>query len=112
MSDDRIPTDLWVGAQVRNCATRNIPVYISRRGAPAAGTVMVKIVLRDKTCRLLNQSRDLDGNLGWMDVFDGAMVDEKKADEYIHRTTARDPDLWVIEVEEAEGKNPFEGKIL
>lgn len=112
MNDDRIPTDLWVAAHVRQCAARNIPIYIARKGAPAAGTVMVKIILRDKTCKLLNQSRDEEGNMAWMDVFDGATVDEKKAGEYIHRTTARDPDLWVIEVEDAEGKNPFEGKIL
>ena len=82
------------------------------RGAAASGTVMVRIVMRGKGCKLLNQSRDSSGNMGWMDVFEGAAVDETRADQYIQRAIARDPDVWVIEVEDESGQNPFEGKIF
>lgn len=112
MDDARIPTHVWVDAHLRQCTARGVPVYVTHKGALAAGTVMVKIVMRGKGAKLLNQSRDMDGNMGWMDVFDGEPVDEKKADEYIQRTLKRDPDVWVIEVEDAEGKNPFEGKVF
>jgi hypothetical protein len=110
--DDRLPTELLVTAQLRKCAMAGLPAYVVRRGAPAAGTVMVKIVMRGKGCRLFNQSRDSDGNMGWMDIYAGETVDESRADQYIQRTAARDPDVWVIEVEDASGKNPFEGKIF
>lgn len=110
--DDRLPTALWVDAHVRRCITQAIPVYVVHKGAPASGTVMVKIVLRDKTCFLLNQARDENSQMGWMQIFDDAPVDEPKADAYIRRSLERDPDIWVIEVEDAEGKNPFEGKIF
>jgi len=112
MSDDRIPTELWVAAHMRQCVAKSIPVYVVHKGALASGTVIVKIVMHGKGCKLLNQSRDLDGNQGWLDVFDGEIVDEKRADEYIQRSLKRDPDVWVIEVENAEGKNPFEGKVF
>lgn len=112
MIDDRIPTDVWVGAHIRSCAAKGIPVYITRKGALSSGTVMVKIVLRGHGCKLLNQSRDMDGKTGWMDIYDGEIVDEKKADDYIARTTARDPDIWIVEVEDEHGVNPFEGKIF
>jgi hypothetical protein len=110
--DDRIPTDLWVTAHQRQCAVKGIPFYVLHKGAPAAGTVMVKIVAVGKGCTLLSQMRDLDGELGWMDAFDGETVDEARADQYIQRNISRDPDIWVIEVEDKEGKNPFDGKIF
>jgi hypothetical protein len=108
----RIPTELWVTAHLRQCNAKGLPAYVVHKGALAAGTVMVKIVMRGKGCKLLNQSRDMEGNTGWMDIFEGAAVDETRADEYIQRALARDPDVWVIEVEDASGQNPFEGKIF
>lgn len=112
MDDNRIPTDVWVSAHIRSCASRGVPVYVTHKGALASGTVMVKIVIRGQGCKLLNQSRDLDGNLGWMHVFEDEIVDEKRADDYIRRNITRDPDVWVIEVEDESGQNPFEGKVF
>lgn len=106
-----LPTALMVDAVLRKCNAAAIPVYVARRGTDG-GTVLVKIVMRGQGCVLLNQARDMDGNAGWMAVFDDHPVDEKKADAYIQRSLARDPDVWVIEVEDASGQNPFEGKIF
>jgi hypothetical protein len=114
--DDRLPTDLWVAAHLRQCTAKALPAYVIHKGAPASGTVMVKIVIRgpgkESRCKLLNQARDSDGNMGWMDLNNGNIVDETHADQYIQRAISRDPDVWVIEVEDASGKNPFEGKIF
>jgi hypothetical protein len=114
--DERIPTEIWVTGTLRRCQAQGISVYIARKGAPAAGTVLVKIAMkagaRDALCRVFSQSRDGEGRLGWLDPFDGAAVEEAKADDYIRRSVKRDPDVWVVEVEDPSGKNPFEGKIL
>lgn len=112
MTQERLPTELWVTAHLRQCTAKGIHHYVVHKGAEAAGTVMVKIIIAGSGCKLLNQSRDEDGNMGWMDVFDGALVEEKKADDYIQRNIKRDPDIWVIEVEDKSGANPFEGKIF
>ena len=110
--EDRLPTELWVAAHLRQCAAKGLPVYVVHKGAPAGGTVMVRIVLRGKGSKVLNQTRDMDGNMGWMDVYEGEIVDETRADQYIQRAIARDPDVWVIEVEDMSGQNPFEGKVF
>lgn len=110
--DDTLPTELWVSAHVRKCTSQGIPVYISKRGEGGRGTLIVKIIQKDFKCSVLTQTRDLDGNMGWMDAFDGEKVDENTADQYIGRATSRDPDLWVVEVEDATGQNPFEGKVF
>jgi hypothetical protein len=110
--DNRLPTEVTVSACLRQCSARAIPAYVLHKGAAASGTIMVKIVLPRKQCKFLNQSRDIDGNLGWMHVFDEEIVDEKRADDYISRSIQRDPDVWVVEVEDASGESPFEGKIF
>jgi hypothetical protein len=110
--EERLPTELWVTAHIRQCVAKGVPVYVVHKGAPASGTVMVRIVMRGKGSKLLNQARDMEGKTGWMDIFEGEAVDESRIDSYIERAIARDPDVWVIEVEDAGGKNPFEGKIF
>src|SRR5262249_13326059 len=99
-------------AHLRQLNSKGTPVYVVHKGAPAAGTVMVKVVIRATGCRVFNQTRDIDGNIAWMDIYEGLIVDETRADQYIQRAIERDPDVWVIEVEDMNGKNPFEGKTI
>ena len=111
--DDRIPTALWVDAHLRKCAAEAIPAYVINKGAYASGTVLVKLNNLEGSCVLLVQQRDLEGNLGWM--YAGGQEErlaEKEADAYIRRSIDRDPDVWVIEIEDREMNNPFEGRII
>jgi hypothetical protein len=38
------------------------------------------------------------------------IVTEAVADQHIRQTRQYDPDIWVIEVEDPNGQNPFEEK--
>ncbi len=108
MSNERLPTELWVSAQLRRLMDAGIGAYLLRRGDSERGTVIVRLIAKDGT-RILTQVRDLDGNLTWMGVKDGAVLETPEADAYIDRAIARDSDLWVIEVETKPGENPFAG---
>lgn len=110
--DDRLPTDLWVRAHIRQCITAGIPVTVAHKGDPHGGTVLLKLNRLEAGCRLLSQVRDLEGRLGWMAAGGGDALSEADADQYIARAIDRDPDLWVIEVEDRHGRNPFGGKEL
>ncbi len=106
MTDD-LPTGLWVEAHLRKLDLAGIHYYIVNRGVHSRGTVLLKLIWPGQGCRLLMQERNLDGVLGWTNAFSAENVEEKQADDYIRRSVARDPDVWVIEVEDKELKNPF-----
>ncbi len=108
-SEPRLPAALWIEAHLRRLDGEGVPYYIVQKGAYAAGTVLLKIDGRENGCRLLIQQRDPDGVLGWTAALKEEILPEAKADDYIRRAAARDPDLWVIEVEDRKHRNPFDG---
>ena len=110
MDDDRLTSDVWVMARVRHCNGQGIPAIVVRKGNLKSGTLMLKINRFEDGCRVLSQMRDLDGVMGWMAAFQDTTVPEPDADAYIARAIDRDPDLWVVEIEDRTGRNPFEGK--
>lgn len=112
MSDERLPTKLWVDAHLKVLTMEGTPYYIHNTGAYGSGTVLIKINSYGHGCKVLQQQRNLDGEMGWMTLFDGEVVEESEADGYIARAIDRDPDLWVIEIEDKELRNPFEGKVF
>jgi hypothetical protein len=112
LSEERLPTDLWVQAHLRRLSAEATPVALVRRGEAERGTVLLKLNLLDSGCRILTQARDLEGRLGWLAALAGKLVPEAEADAYIARAVERDPDLWVIEIEDRNGRNPFDGKLI
>ena len=112
MSEERLPTELWVQIHLRRCSADATPVALLRRGEPERGTVLLKLNQIEAGCRILSQARDLEGRLGWLAALGGKLVPEAEADAYIARAIDRDPDLWVIEIEDRTGRNPFDGKVI
>jgi hypothetical protein len=112
LSEERLPTELWVQAHLRRCSVDAVPAALLRRGEPERGTVLLKLNQIEAGCRILTQARDLDGRLGWLAALGGKLVPDVEADAYIARAVERDPDLWVIEIEDRNGRNPFDGKLI
>lgn len=108
MTDARIPTHLWIGAVIRRCSVAGVPAVVVRSGERMGGTVMVKIYQAGIGSRLMAQTRDLDGRIGWYRAHKDETLPEPEANALIQRAIGRDPDLWVVEVESRDGRNPFE----
>jgi hypothetical protein len=112
MTEDRIATELWLQAHLRRLGAEAIAAYVLRRGDPRGGLVVLKLVGRDGACRVLTQSRDMEGRRVWLGAQKGAPMAETDADAYISRAVARDPDLWVVEVEDRDGRHPFDDPVV
>ena len=111
-TDGRLSTELWVHAHLRRCNAEGLFAAVLRKGDQWGGAVIVKLNLLDGTFKVLTQTRDMDGSVAWLAAQQGALLAEADATSYIERQVKRDPDLWVVEVEDKQGRNPFEGKVL
>ncbi len=111
MQDARLPTALWVEGHLHALTLAAVSYYITHKGNPSSGMVMIKLNGLEGQVKLLTQQRDImTYEMGWTKALDEETVEEPKADEYIQRAISRDPDLWVIEIEDRAMTNPFEGK--
>ena len=110
--DDRLPAELWIKAHIKRCIVDGIPATVVHRGEKNSGMLVLKINQLDQGVKVLSQTRDMDGAIAWMPALGGGLVPEADADAYIERTVKRDPDVWVVEIEDREGRHPFEGKLL
>jgi len=110
--EPRLKTSIIVAAALRVSTQRVIPMVVARRGDPDAGTILVKLNQLELGCTVLAQTRTPAGELAWLKATGAEPVNEETADAYIARQVKRDPDLWVIEIEDRAGRPIFEGRIL
>ena len=92
MEDDRLPSHVWIMAQIRRCNADGIPAMVVQKGEVQTGTLLLKINQFETGCRVLSQMRDLDGAFGWMAAFDGAAVPEAM---YVSSIWERRGDAWL-----------------
>ncbi len=99
-----LSTDIWVGALIRRAEQGGAFAVVARKGDTRAGAVLVKAVnRRDGSVRLFAEATRGDGERVWMQPAPGR--DEGELDAYVERARRIDPDLWVIEIEDGEGRH-------
>lgn len=99
-----LSTDIWVGALIRRAEGAGAFAMVLRKGDPRAGAVLVKAVDRRKgLMRLYAEATRADGERVWMRP--ARAEEERELDSYVERAVSRDPDLWVVEVEDAQGRH-------
>jgi len=110
--EPRLKTKIQVMAAVRLCTRHAIPIVVARRGDEDAGTILIKLNQLERGFTVLAQTRTALGDLAWLKATGDAPVDEQTADAYIARQVKRDPDLWVVEIEDREARPIFAGRVL
>ncbi len=112
VTEPRIRTSLWVQAQLRVCDLRNMPLVVRRRGDPDAGAIVLLISRGASGVVALSQTRDDLGRLAWLRPLGADPVEASKVEEFVTRTVKRDPDVWVIEIEDYRNEYVPDGPIL
>lgn len=112
LSDPRLQSAFWVKACVRRADLAGIAATVVRRGDPASGAILVKLNRRDLGCWVLAETRDAEGRRAWFCGSGKDGIAEAEADSYIERHWRRDPDLWVIEIDDRAGRRPFDEPVI
>ena len=107
----RLRSDIWVSAYLRRRLVEGASAVLRRRGAAEAGAICVKIDCLDGRAALYGpapQSLAADLGLGvdrlFIRVHEAEWIDSHDADKRLEKDVAFDPDLWIIEVEDREGR--------
>ena len=106
----RLKTSFWVEAHIRRCGQYDIPAVLVRRGHDA-GVVLIKVNAFENGCVVLTPAVRTSGRV-WMRGTGPAQVSEADADSYIARQLRIDPDLWVLEIEDRQGRHLLDEPVL
>ncbi|HUZ12444.1 MAG TPA: DUF1491 family protein [Caulobacteraceae bacterium] len=99
-----VNTDVWVYALLRRAQLAGAGAVIERKGDAGAGAVLVKALNRRAgEARLFAEATRGDGERVWMQPVDS--LAEPELDAYIARAARIDPDLWVVEIDDAQGRH-------
>lgn len=99
----RLTAEFWVAAYRQRLALEGIPAFVTSKGDATAGAIFVKLNTLDGQAVCYQRSFDLmSGQRSWVILSEGA---EAAVDEALSKQRQFDPDLWVIEVEDREGRH-------
>lgn len=108
MSAPRLRTDFWVAALRRRAESAGAYVAIARRGAEEAGAVFVIVDRRDGRCDLYGPAPQsvFDADRASERLFYPMLEAQPEADARarLERELRFDTDLWVIDIEDREGR--------
>ena len=99
----RLTSRFWIDAYLTRLRLEGIPAFVVVHGDDTAGSVLIKMNTLDGHACLYQRSYDLlENKRAWSVLADG---EERSVDETVARQRGFDPDLWVLEVEDRQGRH-------
>lgn len=117
----RVKSHIWVSAYLRRVNSAFVHAALVRRGDADAGAIYIKVTNLDGTAQVFapfsaelavvgqNDNLVIEEGRAWEPVYKGS-AKESVADAYLEKQASRDPDIWILEVEAAQGQH-FLGKL-
>lgn len=100
---DRLTAGFWVDAYLARLRLADIPAFVVAHGDDTGGAVLVKLNTLDGQARVYQRSFDLmTGARAWVVLTEGAEVE---VDAALRRQRDRDRDVWIIEIEDRQGRH-------
>ena len=98
-----LKSEFWVKAYLKRLSLEGIFGFVVHHGDDDAGDLLVKVSTFDGTAQLFQREYNLETEQRlWNCIFCGA---EEEADLSVKKKLKFDPDLWVLEVEDPQGRH-------
>jgi len=105
----RLRAEFWVKAYIRRCAVNGASAVVVRHGDDDAGAIYIKIARLDGTCLLLGPApagfSGAESGRRWVVCLSPTDLSEADADAFLAREAEFDSDLWLVEVEDRQGRH-------
>ncbi|MCV2894217.1 DUF1491 family protein [Lentibacter sp. XHP0401] len=99
----RLTSEFWVSAYLTRLRLHDIPAFVVKHGDDTAGAVLVKLNTLDGQAQAFQRRFDfMTDSRNWECLAEG---EEAAVDASLTKQRAMDPDLWVIEVEDRQGRH-------
>ncbi len=99
----QLTSDFWVKAYLTRLRLSDIPAFVTARGDATAGAVLVKLNKLDGQATLFQRQFDFtEDRRKWSILAEGLEAD---VDQSVANQQSFDDDLWVIEVEDRQGRH-------
>jgi hypothetical protein len=100
----RLKAGIYVRAIIRRAEVAGAQAFVVRKGSEEAGALFLKIARLDGTSLVLSPARrGSGGELVWVKPL-GDAVDDVQAAAYFDKQMKFDPDLWIVEIEDRQGR--------
>ena len=103
----RLKTEIRVAALLRRAQSAGAFAAVLRRGDPDAGALWITLRQGAELHRHVEQM-SMSGGREW---FRDGPFSEDDLSLRINKAVDRDPDLWIVEVEDAQGRAFLDGEI-
>ena len=99
----RLKTEIRVGAHLRRAVAGGAFATVARKGDPDAGAIAVKVYLGGGAALLFLEGYDETGAEVWAQPL-GGPTPEHDVDARLEKERRFDTDMWILEIEDREGR--------
>lgn len=106
----RVKSDFWVAAWLRRCNSSGASAVLRRRGAAEAGAIFVLLDTLDGNKQLYGPAPqsaiapEQTAGRVFARVHKPLHIDAGEAEQRLAKQASYDPDIWIAEVEDREGR--------
>jgi hypothetical protein len=109
----RLKTEIWVKSYLRRCSTAGAPAMVVRHGDDDAGAIFIKIAHLNGRAALYGPAPagfdEGETDRQWTLHLDPAKATDADVETYLARQAEFDSDLWIVEVEDRQGRHFLDG---